>query len=574
MNEANVEIPQKKPRTFVPGAFLVDTWASLEPLYNDLLNRPVDTIGQLKKWLGDRSELDTVVSENAGWRYIKMTCDTTDQAAGDAYNYFITEIEPRIAPLENQLNLKLLNAPCLTELTDAQYKVYLRDLKKKVEIYRDENIPLFTEIQSESQKYAVIAGAMTIHYDGKELTLQQAANYLKSTDRKVREEVYGLIAKRRLQDKDTLDELFDKLVRLRHQVSLNAGFSNFRDYMFAAMGRFDYSPQDCMDFHASIRKSIVPIVENLEKERKAALGLSELKPWDKDVDTTGKPALKPFANTEEIMDKTISCFGSIHAYLGNSMRILQSMKHVDLDSRKGKAPGGYNYPLYESGVPFIFMNSANSLNDLVTIVHEGGHAVHSLLVRDLENVGFKSTPSEVAELASMSMELITMEHWGTYFQDTDELRRARKQHLESILKVLPWIAAVDQFQHWIYLNPQHTRQERAQQWKEIYNTFSGSVTNWNGQEENLENLWQKQLHIFEVPFYYIEYGMAQLGAIAVWRNYKQNGKRALEQYMDALKLGYTKPIGEVYKTAGVHFDFSSAYVKELADFVQGELEKL
>jgi oligoendopeptidase F len=574
MDNPSVNIPGKKPREFLPEAFVVNKWEDLEPYYRNLLERKIDGVHALENWLKDRSELDTVVQEDAGWRYIKMTCDTTDKASHDAYHSFITEIEPRIAPLENQLNLRLLGSEFLKDLRNDQYNVYLRDLKKKVEIYRDENVPLFTQIQTESQKYAVIAGAMTVTVNGKELTLQQAANFLKDPDRKVREEVYNKIASRRLQDKVKLDELFSRLVKLRNQVALNAGFVNYRDYMFASMGRFDYTPEDCYRFHDAISEAIVPLVNRFDRERKAALNLEVLKPWDKEVDVTGKPPLKPFEGGEQLMDRTISCFASIHPYLGESMRILKAMRHIDLESRIGKAPGGYNYPLYESGVPFIFMNSADSLNDLVTMVHEGGHAVHSLLVRELENVGFKSTPSEVAELASMSMELITMEHWDIFFPDPGELKRAKKQHLESIIKVLPWIAAVDKFQHWIYLNPEHTSEERSNAWVNIFKPYSGSLTDWSGQEKNFENLWQRQLHLFEVPFYYIEYGMAQLGAIAIWRNYKSEAEKALVGYMNALKLGYTKTIGDIYQAAGIKFDFSKGYVEELAVFVSNELDKI
>jgi oligoendopeptidase F len=572
-NPNTVAIPEKKPRKFLPGAFVIDTWQALEPYFTELLERPLHSAADLEKWLHDRSELDTVVQEDAGWRYIHMTRNTSDKEASEAYTYFITEIEPRMAPLENELNKKLLSSAWLSQISNPQYAIYIRDLRKKVEIYRDENIPLFTEIQSDAQQYQVIAGAMTVEMDGKELTLQQAANFLKETDRTRRELVFHRISARRLQDRQALDELYAKLIVSRHKVARNAGFDNFRDYMFASMGRFDYTVQDCLDFHTSISQSIVPIVEKFDRERKSLLGLDSLRPWDRDVDLTGKPALKPFGSGDELMEKTIQCFDRIHPYLGEAMRILKAMNHVDLESRKGKAPGGYNYPLYESGVPFIFMNSANSLNDLVTMVHEGGHAVHSLLVRDLENVGFKSTPSEVAELASMSMELITMEHWDIFFEDQEELRRARRQHLESILRVLPWVATIDKFQHWIYLHPEHTAEERTAEWRKIYSEFAGEVVDWSGEEQVFDNIWQKQLHLFEVPFYYIEYGMAQLGAIAVWRNYRQNPVKALEDYMNALRLGYTCTIGEIYQTAGIRFDFSKEYVNELADFVRSELAR-
>jgi oligoendopeptidase F len=250
------------------------------------------------------------------------------------------------------------------------------------------------------------------------------------------------------------------------------------------------------------------------------------------------------------------------------------MKRLDLDSRIGKAPGGYNYPLYETGVPFIFMNSSGQLRDVITMVHEGGHAIHSMLTKDLEYVGFKELPSEIAELASMSMELISMEHWNLFFESKDDLRRAKMEQLENVIEGLPWIAAIDKFQHWLYKNPNHSADERTDEWKKIFSSFSSSVTDWSDEENARDAWWQKQLHLFEVPLYYIEYGMAQLGAVAVWRNYKQDNKLAIENYKAALMLGSTKSIPEVYKAAGIEFNFSESYIKELIDFVRGEMKKL
>ena len=243
-------------------------------------------------------------------------------------------------------------------------------------------------------------------------------------------------------------------------------------------------------------------------------------------------------------------------------------------SKEGKAPGGYNYPLYESGIPFIFMNAVGSPRDLVTMMHEGGHAVHSFLSRDLKLASFKSCPSEVAELASMSMELISMDHWDVFYKNPEDLKRAKIEHLEDIVATLPWIAIIDKFQHWIYENPKHSVEERNQAWLEIEKEFSNGVTDWTGCEDSLKYSWHKQLHLFEVPFYYIEYGMAQLGALAIWRNYKLDPSKAIEQYKEALKLGYTKGIKEIYKTAGIEFNFSAEYISELADFLNTELESI
>ena len=312
----------------------------------------------------------------------------------------------------------------------------------------------------------------------------------------------------------------------------------------------------------------------LALERKEALNVRALRPWDKAVDPTGKAPLKPFSDSQELTEKTITCFNRLDPYLGSCLATMRQMGHLDLDSRKGKAPGGYNYPLAEIGVPFIFMNATSTLRDLVTILHEGGHAVHSFLVRDLELNDFKNPPSEVAELASMSMELLTMDYWDIFFTDEDELKRAKKQHLEQIIETLPWVATIDKFQHWIYEHPAHSEHERNVAWIEIFNRFSDHVTDWSALEESKAFLWQKQLHLYEVPFYYIEYAIAQLGAIAIWKNYKENHKNGLNGYINALKLGYLKSIPEVYEAAGVEFNFSKAYIHELIQFVKSEMDQL
>jgi oligoendopeptidase F len=282
--------------------------------------------------------------------------------------------------------------------------------------------------------------------------------------------------------------------------------------------------------------------------------------------------LKPFENGEMLLKKTEACFAQLDDYFTRCLQTMKSFSLFDLDSRKGKAPGGYNYPLAETNMPFIFMNSVGSLRDLVTMVHEGGHAIHSFLSAPLELNEFKNFPSEVAELASMSMELMSMEHWNEFFSRPEDLKRAISEHLEDVLRTLPWVATVDKFQHWMYTNPSHTIEERQQAWTNIFSEFNGGVTDWSGYEELRLNFWQKQLHIFEVPFYYIEYGFAQLGAIAMWRNFIHDKSNAIDCYKKALALGYTRGIKEIYQTAGIRFDFSNEYIKDLAAFVQQRLK--
>ena len=414
---------------------------------------------------------------------------------------------------------------------------------------------------------------MTINIEGQELTMQKAALLLKDTDRKKRENVYNKIQERRLKDEKSLDNLYDELIILRQKIAKNAGFENYRDYMFSAMGRFDYTAEDCFSFHNAISKEIVPITNEFEKKRKEKLGYQSYKPWDTSVNVDGLNPLKPFENGEDLINSTIKCFNKLKPFFGDCLSIMKEMKHLDLESKNGKAPGGFMYPLYEIGVPFIYMNAVGSQRDLVTMVHEGGHAIHSFLSRNLSMTEFKSTPSEVAELASMAMELLSMDHWDVFYQNKEELKRAKLEQLEKALGTLPWVAAIDKFQHWVYTN-KHNARERKEKWLEIDNEFGNKIIDWNNYESSQAIMWQKQLHLYEVPFYYIEYGMAQLGAIAMWRSYKILGEEALSNYINALKLGYTKSIGEIYETAGIKFDFSPNYVKELSIFIKNELKKL
>ncbi|QRR02805.1 M3 family oligoendopeptidase [Dyadobacter sandarakinus] len=573
-NEETIDIPSRNRRVFIGEEFDLKKWEDLEPFFENLKNRGINSAEELQQWFADRSEIESYLSENFAWRYIRQTCDTANTGLINALQFFITEIQPKLAEYGNALDKKVVDSPFLKDLQEPGYAVTLRGMKKAIEIFREENIPLITEMQTEERKYGAIAGAMTVTLDGEEMTLQKASDRLQSTDREVREEAWRAINGRRYEDHEKLDELLNKLVSLRHNVGRNAGFANYRDYMFAAMGRFDYTPQDCFDFHASVREAVVPMLNEVAQARKSALNVDPLRPWDTKVDPRGLPPLKPFQTGDELLEKTIRCFSRLDPFLGDCLRTMRAMKHLDLESRKGKAPGGYNYPLDEIGVPFIFMNATSNLRDMVTLLHEGGHAVHSLVTRDLALNSFKHTPSEVAELASMSMELITMDFWDEFFENEDDLKRAKIQHLESIIETLPWVATVDKFQHWMYENPAHTGEERTAAWVRIYEEFTDSVIDWSGLEHFKKYIWQRQLHIYEVPFYYIEYGIAQLGAIGVWKNYRANPEQGLKGYLDALKLGYTATIGEIYQAANIPFNFSRGHITELMQFVKGELDEL
>ncbi|MCU0360061.1 MAG: M3 family oligoendopeptidase [Bacteroidia bacterium] len=561
-------------RHYVKPEFKVSTWELLQTYFDELEKRPIHSFDELYKWLLDYNELGAVVSEDMAWRYIKMTCDTNNTALRDSYNDFVQNIEPKMAPISNRLNEKLMASPFKEQLKKQGYPIYLRGIKNSIDLFREKNIPLNTQLQELEQKFGEISGAQSIEHNGETITLQKAGVFLKDLNREVRKTVYDKVQTRRAQDETALNDLFNQLVKLRQQVALNTGFKNYRDFKHQQLARFDYSVQDCLNFHESVKQHAVPLVDEHDKRRKAKLKLEDYRPWDTSVDEEGLPPLKPFQSAQELIDKTIACFNRLDPFFGDCVATMHKMNRLDLESRIGKAPGGYQYPLYETNVPFIFMNSVGLHRDLVTMVHEGGHAIHSFLDFDLELVEFKSPPSEIAELASMSMELMSMEHWEVFFADKEELRRAKRQQLESVIDALPWIAAIDKFQHWIYTHPEHTVEDRYTEWKNIMKDFGSSVIDYRGCENHLARRWQVQLHLYEVPFYYIEYGFAQLGAIAVWRNYKKDPKKAVEQYKAALALGYTKSIPEVYAAAGIKFDFSPAYIKELMDFVKGEYESV
>ena len=565
---------KKIQRNYLPSDFTVSDWNGLEPHFKELLDRDISTKEKLEQWLKDQSELEAVVSEDACWRQIKMTCDTQNKDLEESFNYFCLQIQPNIQPYADALNKKLLQAPALKELDNKKYFTYLRNVKKSIELFREENIPLQAELAVLQQQYGQITGAMTVEVNGEVYTLQQAGKFLESQDRKLRESVYQKIQKRRLEDKEKLNELFDKLVAIRNTESKNAGFEDYRDYRFKELGRFDYTQKDCFQFHEAVKLHVLPLVNEIYKKKKAALGLDQLRPWDLEAQPEGITPLHPFTTGDDLLMKTIDCFNKLNPFFADCLSKMKELQHLDLESRQGKAPGGYNCPLAESGAPFIFMNAAGQMHDVTTMVHEGGHAVHSFLAHHLELSGFKEYPMEIAEVASMSMELFSMDYWESFFDNEEDLNRAKEHQLERVITIFPWIATIDKFQHWIYKHPSHTHEERAEAWKTIVNEFKDDVIDYSGLELYRANSWQRQLHLFEVPFYYIEYGIAQLGALGMWMQFKKDKNSAINNYCNALRLGGTTTLPELYKSAGLTFDFSPEKIKELMEFVKTEMKQL
>jgi oligoendopeptidase F len=559
--------------SFVPANLKITAASSVMPYYEQLLNLSINSHTEFETWLHNRSELESFISEDMAWRYINMTCHTQNEEYKNNYLDFVNNINPVLSPLSNQLNTKMIESEKWANSDDKALHLYIKKVKTEIELFREENIAIQAKLQNLAQTYSSINGSLSIQHQDKELTLQQAALYLKNKDRAVRKEVYELINLKRQTVKDQLNELFVEMIQLRQQLAKNAGFDNFRDYMFKALNRFDYAPQDCYNFHEAIAEHIVPLAKKIHKERKKAMLLGELKPYDLDVDKFGREALKPFDNSVELYDKTLLCLTKTDTQFGEVLQQLHNLNQLDLESRMGKAPGGYNYPLLKTGVPFIFMNASGSLRDVETLIHEAGHAVHSVLTHNLSLAAYKETPSEVAELASMSMELITRLHWDEIFENKEELQRAKQEQLEDIILTLPWIATIDRFQHEIYTAVNPTMEDITKIWLETLAQFGTQEVDFTDYQSFLDNSWHKQLHLFEVPFYYIEYGFAQLGALAVWREQMNKGNDALEAYKKALKAGSTVSIPEVYSLANIRFDFSAAYIQTIAAFLSDQLEK-
>jgi oligoendopeptidase F len=569
-----LQSPKKKSRSFVAADFVVTDWPHLQPYFDTLFAASLDTVEDIERWLKMSSELHFVIAEEKAWRFIKMTCDTSSEPIKQLYEQFSSEILPELSIQANELLKKLYEAPAFSQLDPQRFLIVTRSVAKRIELFREANVPINTEIRRRSREFDEIASSFSITHDGQVLTLQKAASFLEKEDRALREQIWRQITSARLAQKDHLNALYSDLVGLRNQVAHNADYKSYADYKFEVLGRFDYTREDCRAFHDAIELVVKPQLVARSRVRQRNLGLPELRHWDLNVDEFGQEALHPFQNGQELTEGSIRVLEHLGPSLADKLRLMREMGHLDLESRLGKAPGGYNYSLPETGVPFIFMNAVGTQSDLTTMLHEAGHAQHSFATQYLDISEFKHMPAELAELASMSMELLTLDYLDEFYKDPVALRRARREQLLRPLALLPWIASIDAFQFWVYDHPTHTFEERENAWQEIFLRFHGDYVSWEGDEAILRSLWQKQGHIYDVPFYYIEYGIAQLGAIAVWRNYRQNPEKGLKDYLYALSLGYTRPIPEIYEAAGIRFDFSETYIRELIDFVVGEIAKL
>jgi oligoendopeptidase F len=567
-------LPAYQPRKFVPQSIDLSDWPQIAPLFDQLAQRAAQckSADGLERWLLDWSELTAALDEESSRRYIAMTCHTNNPDAEKAYLHFVEMVEPQIKPRQFALENIYVAHPQRKQLPQPRFQVFDRDAKNHVELFRPENVPLETEEAKLSQQYQKLSGSLTVKFRGEEKTLVQMGRYLEEPDRPLRQEAWELVARRRLQEAEKFDNLFDQMLKLRVQIAKNAGFENYRDYASRRLGRFDYTPEDCARFHDAVEKQFMPVVRELQAERQKQLKLEKLRPWDLAVDPQNRPPLKPFTGVGQMVSRTQNIFNRLDGELGSGFQKMQDLRLLDLDNHKGKAPGGYQSTLSEARVPFIFMNAVGLQRDVETILHEAGHAFHALAARDEDLYVYRGAPIEFCEVASMSMELLGNEFIEEFYSAADA-SRARRVHLEGIVGIFPWIATVDAFQHWIYTHPKHTHTERAAAWLELMDRFGGDV-DWSGHEAARAHLWHRQLHIFLHPFYYIEYGIAQLGALQVWANSKRHKAKALGDYKKALALGGSRPLPELFQAAGCEFEFSAKTIQPIAKMLREELEKL
>jgi oligoendopeptidase F len=568
MNEKLNPIPFKH----LPKDLDVTAFADIEAFVKNLMSPEPQSPRELVLMMEKYSDLTRAVSDEMTWRYVNMTVHADDPEREKAYNEYFSQV---VAPLEKisfDLKRSFYANPHRKSLSREEYGHLCRIIERTIELFREENVPLKVQESELANKYGGIVSRMSAEFEGKEQTPAQLSAYMKDQDRDKREKAWRLRVECFSGQEDELNRLYDELRQVRAKIAANAGFGNYRDYMHAEMGRFSYTPEDLYEFHTAVEKVVVPFVKDLEINRKKVLGLDRLRPWDTAVDLDGRK-LKPFETTREFVSKAIKVLEKVDPKYGEHLKLMDNTGLLDLENRKGKAPGGYNASINKYASSFIFMNHVKLHGDVVTLLHESGHAMHGASMKNISLAQYQDTPSEVAELASMSMELLSMDYWDEYYDDAADLKKAKKEQLEGTLSFLPWCMIVDAFQHWVYLHPEHDAQERKNAFLKISDRFASTV-DWRGLEQYRHLRWMMQLHIFEVPFYYIEYGMAQLGALSIYKNYRQNKKLALGQYQKFLDLGYTRPVDEIYQAAGIKFDFSENRIRELVDFVRDELEEV
>ncbi len=558
-----------------PAAFADATWDDLLPFYETLAATPLSA-QSVDLWLATWSRLEELIDEAATLASIAYTCDTGDAAKEAAHLRFASEIAPKQGEQNVRLARRLLALDRAGTPPPAGLETVIRRFRTDDEIFREANVPLFAELSELETDYDRITGGLTVVWDGVTKTVPQLQPYLKSPIRGVRERAFRMGADAYLHERDGLAELFDRMVETRQRVARNAGFANYQEYVFRAKYRFDYSPDDCARFHRAVEEAVVPAAGRLFEWRRRRLGVESLRPWDLLINPEHPEPLVPFRQTAEFVDRARRIFARVDPEFGVQFRTMADLRLLDLESRPGKAPGGYCATLPFRGLPFVFMNAVGVPDDVNTLVHEAGHCFHAILAHDLPVIFQRSTGMEAAELASMSMELLAAPFLvrpdGYY--PPDDVRHAWLEHFEDIITSLAHIACVDAFQSWIYTSGEGgDRDARDAAWIRIRSRFERGV-DWTGLERERAARWYRQSHIFTAPFYYIEYGLAQLGALQIWRDSRADYAAAVARYKAALRLGGTRPLPEIYAAAGARLVFDAAPMHELIALVERAIDEL
>lgn len=554
---------------FVPRTLDAGSLDQLVPLFDQLLSRPVADAPSLESWLRDESEVMARVGAEQARRYIRMTQRTDDEQRKRAYLAMEETVMPVVKTRVDALDKKFLASPALARLDPHRFETLVRRRRTQSALFRAENVELQQKEAELQTRQQAIVGGTTVEFDGRTLTIQQLGPYQESQDRAVREAAFRTALAARSARWPELEDIFDALLGLRTTIARNTGFTTYTPYRFQELGRYDYTERDCQQFHDAIAAAVVPAVRSLDATRAGKLGLPRLRPWDLEVDPTGLPPLRPFATEPELVELCRRILARVDGRFAAEFDELVRRDLLDLMSRKGKAPGGYQYQLEDDRVPFIFANGVGVHGDVQTLLHECGHAFHSLACRDHDLIPFREYPIEFAETASMSMELMGLEHLASVYASADS-KRARRKHLEGVLRTLCWIASIDAFQAWVYGSPRHTRDERRVAWLDIRRRFGGDV-DWHDLHDAQAMQWIAQTHVFNHPLYYIEYGIAQVSALQIWRRYRRDPRGAVDAYRRALAMGGTRPLPELFATAGVEFDLSPAMLERLVADVATEI---
>jgi oligoendopeptidase F len=555
-----------------PEALSNATWDDIRPYYEELAERPLDRDG-VEAWLADWSRLDSIVSEAASLANFAYTCNTADPAREAAQLRFGAEIGPKAHEQRASLQKRLVEL----EYVRPGLETMVQRFRNQAELFRESNVPLLAHLSRLVTEWSKAVGALTVDWEGQERTPAQLLPFLESPERPARERAFKQRAQAYMQKREVFAGIFDRMLELRQQVARNAGFPNYRDFAHREKNRFDYAPDDCLRFHAAVEEAVLPAVERILERRRLRMGIDRLRPWDTAVDPKGRPPLTPFATVDELVGRAAAVLGHVDPDFRGYLTAMADAGLLDLENRKGKAPGGYSTTLNFRKLPLIFMNAVGIDSDVRTLVHESGHAFHAFEASKLPLLFQRHPGSEMAEVASMSMELLASPFLGTDhggFYDEDAVRRSRTVLLEGTILFFPHCASVDAFQQWIYTDREGRDPDaRDAKWLELRRRFEGDSVDWSGLDVERIARWYQQPHFFSSPFYYIEYGIAQLGALQVYRNSLHDRERAIAGYRSALAMGATRRLPDLLAAAGARLIFDAKGMKEIVAVVEEELDR-